>query len=416
MSENMQSSELLNKEQSNQLDYILSAKAVRESAQKILKLCERGEGEFIIHREKLNEVSDFVVSVIKEKYPDLKIPYHSRYNHFSVGGINRLAALKEKIKDEDAIERARILIDLVVTSVLLDAGAGNEWKYLESENHIYSRSEGLAVASYNMFVKGIFSSDRNLPLRADGPGLVHITEAHINEGFQVSVGNPLAGAKGRAELLHRLGKTIELNKKIFYGGKLTRPGHIVDYFLAKWPTKKIEATFILKTVLEGLGGIWPGRIIFNDVNLGDTWIHPKLGEGFDSFVPFHKLSQWMTYSLLEPLEEIGFEILNLNLLTGLAEYRNGGLILDTGLIEAKQNLNGKMHHPDSKMVIEWRGLTVALLDELAVLIQKKLKLTPAQFPLAKVLEGGTWWAGRKKAQELRGGKPPFEMMSDGTVF
>ncbi|MGE0634502.1 MAG: DUF1688 family protein, partial [Pseudobdellovibrionaceae bacterium] len=41
----------------------------------------------------------------------------------------------------------------------------------------------------------------------------------------------------------------------------------------------------------------------------------------------------------------------------------------------------------------------------------------SEFPLAKVLEGGTWWAGRFLAAEKRqGGPPPIQIKSDGTVF
>lgn len=412
------------------VDYLLSARAVRERAQKILKLCESGDGEFVVHKEKLSAVADYVIQVIREKYPDLKIPYHTRFNHFQVGGIDRVARLDAELTkllsgpqfaqkfsaSELKLERARVMIDLAVTSVLLDAGAGNDWKYRDEDGHMYTRSEGLAVVSFNMFMKGIFSSDVTMPYRADGAGLIHITEEHINKGFQVSVGNQLMGAKGRAELMHRLGKVIEANHDFFAGPVVSRPGHLVDYFLKTCPDKKIEAEFLLKVILQGFGGIWPGRIIMNDVNMGDTWRHPKLGEGSKGFVPFHKLSQWMTYSLLNPLEDFGFEILNLNRLTGLAEYRNGGLIVDSGLIEAKTDLRDKKLHPDSRVVIEWRGLTVALLDLLAACICEKLKLTEKEFPLAKVLEGGTWWAGRKLAQEKRGGKPPFDIISDGTVF
>jgi hypothetical protein len=399
----------------SQLNYILSAKAVREKAKQILEMCQRGEGEYTVHLEKLDEVADFVIGIIKEKYPTLKIPYHTRFNHFSVGGKDRVAALREKLKGRPDIEVARVMIDLVVTSVLLDAGAGNDWKLRDDDGHFYTRSEGLAVASYNMFMAGAFSSDAQTPLRADGPGLMQMTEDHINKAFQVSVGNPLTGVKGRAELLHKLGKACEGNRKFFGGEKTTRPGHLVDYFLKLAPSKKIEAEVVLDTVLRGFGSIWPGRIVMNDVNLGDTWRHSKVGEGAEGFVPFHKLSQWMTYSLLNPLEDLGFEILNLNRLTGLAEYRNGGLMLDSGLIVPKNNLLERPHHPDSKAVIEWRALTVAILDLLAHAIQKKLGFSEKEFPLAKVLEGGTWWAGRKLAQ-ARGGKPPFEIISDGTVF
>lgn len=309
-----------NKMGNEQIDYLLSARAVRERARKILEMNLKGEGEFVVHIEKLDAVAEYVLNVIKDKYPDLKIPYHSRFNHFRVGGIDRVAELDQLIAGETKEERARIKIDLCVTSVLLDAGAGNEWKYVEN-GHVYSRSEGLAVASYNMFKAGQFSANRKQKLCADASGLMQMTESHIQEGFQVSVGNPLSGAKGRAELLHRLGKTIENDHKYFAGAEYHRPGYIVDYLLKTYPNKKVEAEELLIAVLRGLGSIWPGRVIMNDINLGDTWRHPGLAEGWECFVPFHKLSQWLTYSLLEPLEEMGFKIINLNKLTGLAEYR-----------------------------------------------------------------------------------------------
>ncbi|MDP3376399.1 MAG: DUF1688 family protein, partial [Hydrogenophaga sp.] len=67
-------------------------------------------------------------------------------------------------------------------------------------------------------------------------------------------------------------------------------------------------------------------------------------------------------------------------------------------------------------IVEWRALTVALLDELAPLVRAELGLSAEQMPLACVLEGGTWAAGRLLAQRLRDGLPPLNIVSDGTVF
>jgi hypothetical protein len=68
-------------------------------------------------------------------------------------------------------------------------------------------------------------------------------------------------------------------------------------------------------------------------------------------------------------------------------------------------------------VVEWRALTVALLDRVAPLVREKLGLTAEDFPLAKVLEGGTWATGRRLARERRpDGSPPLAVISDGTVF
>ena len=134
-------------------------------------------------------------------------------------------------------------------------------------------------------------------------------------------------------------------------------------------------------------------------------------------MPFHKLSQWLTYSLLEPFEWAGVVVTGLDALTGLPEYRNGGLLLDAGVLVPNDPTQlQRQHQAGDEFIIEWRALTVALLDEIAPLVRGQLQLTAEQMPLACVLEGGTWAAGRVLAQRLRGGAPPLNIVSDGTVF
>jgi hypothetical protein len=139
----------------------------------------------------------------------------------------------------------------------------------------------------------------------------------------------------------------------------------------------------------------------------------------DGIVPFHKLSQWLTYSLIEPLQEAGFRITDIDGLTGLAEYRNGGLFLDCGVLELRDpDLSRRPLDPFGEPVVEWRALTVALLDRLAERVRHRLGLAAADFPLAKVLEGGSWAAGREIAAERRppDGSAPLSIVSDGTLF
>jgi hypothetical protein len=89
-------------------------------------------------------------------------------------------------------------------------------------------------------------------------------------------------------------------------------------------------------VLEALGPIWEGGPRLGGVPLGDCWPHPALkGEQpEDGYVPLHKLSQWLTYSLIEPLDVPAFAVTDVHELTGLAEYRNGGLFIDMGVLAA----------------------------------------------------------------------------------
>lgn len=386
----------------DEVDYLLSPKAIRDQAATIFALTEGGETHFKFHPEKMKPTVDYILSVIRKNYPDLNIPFHSRWGHFRVGGIDRAQA----IKHADKLELARIKLDLVITSVLLDAGAGAAWKLQEGEES-FSRSEGLGVASFHMFMAGTMSGDRK-STRADSHGLKNVTVADLKKYFQVTESNPLVGVEGRVGLLNSLSKALE-NKNIFKDG---RPGNILDYLIQKYG-KTIPAEGVLRAVLDGLGPIWPGRLSAQGINLGDIWKHSKA-----DLVPFHKLSQWMTYSLIEPIVDAGVQVNGVENLTGLAEYRNGGLLIDSGLFSLRDpsHLNKKWK-PDTDLVIEWRALTIHMLDLFGNEVQKAFGKSPQEFPLAKVLEGGTWWAGRFLAKEKReNGDPPIQIDSDGTVF
>jgi hypothetical protein len=138
----------------------------------------------------------------------------------------------------------------------------------------------------------------------------------------------------------------------------------------------------------------------------------------DRFVPLHKLSQWLAYSLIEPLENAGLQVVDVGGLTGLAEYRNGGLFVDMGVLVPREFAAfSRVHAVSDPFVVGWRAATVALLDEVAPMVASRLGLTAEEFPLARVLEGGTWAAGRLIAREKRADAgPPFKISSDGTVF
>ncbi|MBD2312392.1 URC4/urg3 family protein [Desertifilum sp. FACHB-1129] len=399
------------------LAYLRSPQAIRDRCNILYELaCQDKLQHFRVDLSQLETTADYVLQVIREHYPNLDIPFHSRWQHFEVGGISRIAQLNAQLASLPPIEQAKAKYDLAIISVLLDAGAGAAWKYQEAETGgTYQRSEGLAVASLRMFERGLFSSSPQNHLQADAEGLKSLTESRLAAGFQVSSDNPLVGLSGRLQLLQKLGQSLT-HYPDYFGSDHPRPGNLVSYFLSQAENKQISASFIFTTILTGLGEIWPGRLTLEGVNLGDVWQHSALPDA--GYIPFHKLSQWLTYSLLEPLQEIGLEITQLNALTGLPEYRNGGLCLDLGLLQPKSNrILEQAHQVDSEVIVEWRSLTVILLDKIAQVIRKKLQLSETELPLVKVLQGGTWTAGRKIAAELRpGGIPPIQIDSDGTVF
>ena len=464
-----------------------------------------------------------VAALTRERFPDLRIPHHSRWRHFEAGGVDRKGELDALLAGRSPAEVARARIDLTVVSVLLDAGAGAPWRYTERpevdtlalpvhrqkgedllamlgaaagvtgsavtsgtsgpreadsavasdgpmpESDVpaesepgseasaavavpaptpapapapqavteapsratFARSEGLAVASFRAFVAGVFSADPTDPLRADALALKRLDAAALRAVFQASPSNPLVGLEGRAALLARLGEVLEEQAK--RDGGPARPGRLFNTLTQDGQRTEVPASEILRELVTSYAPIWSSGSRVLGLPAGDVWPHlwadadtvsatspggPAPDRATGGWVPFHKLSQWLTYSLLEPFEWAGVKVTGLDTLTGLPEYRNGGLLLDGGVIVPRHASDlAKTWKPSSEFVIEWRALTVTLLDELAVLVRAELGLTAEQLPLACILEGGTWAAGRQIARELReGGAPPVQIDSDGTVI
>ena len=433
---------------------LLSTAAIRARCANVAAAVSAGASRhFRIDRARLGVAAAEVEAVTRSRYPDLRIPYHSRWRHFEVGGIDRAAELSAALAGGDTAQCVRARIDLTVVSVLLDAGAGPGWSYREAATgQRLTRSEGLGVASFRAFMDGAFSARRDDPQRVDAAALATIDAAQITDIFQAGSDNPLVGIDGRAALLRRLGGALRAQPDIF--GVEARPGALYDTLRAtgtgtanavaatavsasavsasavsatavsatavsagEVADTEVAAPALLRALLDGLGSIWLAGNVLDGVPLGDAWRHPHAGgDGITSgWVPFHKLSQWLAYSLFEPLESAGLSISDRDALTGLPEYRNGGLLIDTGVLSLvdPSAANGP-HNVGSELVVEWRALTVTLIDELATLVRARLG-TP-HLPLACILEGGTWAAGRVLAQRLRGGEPPLTIRSDGTVF
>ena len=401
---------------------LLSAAAVRERCAAITAAAERGDTRHLAWQSaNLPAAAAYVADTIRQRYPTLDVPYHSRWRHFEAGGVDRWAAIAARV-DGDVVERARTRIDLAVTSVLLDAGAGPAWRYVDAATgSTLARSEGLGVASLRLFESGAFSGRTGAPLEADARALAALATSTVARGFQVTTDNPLVGLEGRAALMRRLGDVASATPAVF--GTPARLGNLYDYLAAHARDGAVSAGFVLVTLLRALGPVWPSRLTLEGVPLGDCWRHPAArtedpADPTNGLVPFHKLTQWLAYSLLEPLEEAGLEVTGLDQLTGLPEYRNGGLLLDMDVVTpVDADFLRRSHEARDEAIVEWRALTVIGLDCIAVAVREILGLTAEAFPLARVLEGGTWAAGRRIAAERRaGGTPPVSVASDGTVF
>ncbi|KAL8951192.1 MAG: hypothetical protein Q9222_002822 [Ikaeria aurantiellina] len=434
--------------------YLRSIHAVRDRSRLVHQKARRNQlAHFEVDIAKLDETAAYIVSIIKRDFaPEYHIiPPHGRWQHFEVGGRLRIDQLLTSWPSKvDAQERTRRLIDLFLVSVLLDAGAGTRWSYTSKESgKTYRRSEGLAVASLEMFKAGYFSGDPTEPYQVNAAGLNRLSPGQLAIGLQHSEANPLAGLDGRAGLLARLGEALENSK---YFGSSCRPGNMLDYLLSHPSTQTSTVPVVtiptLWTVLtDGLASIWPeSRTQVAGISLGDAWPcssmpSPPQAQPWEGIVPFHKLTQWLCYSLMAPMTRLlHVQFAGVDLLTGLPEYRNGGLLIDTGLVtlkpaDTKRGIDAyhnnamvrgqpsmevvPLFSAEDDVVVEWRALTIGFLDDLLIEVNRLLKLEgPDKLSLAQMLEAGSWKGGRELAEVSRPNtkQPPIMILSDGTVF
>ncbi|KAH7304517.1 hypothetical protein B0I35DRAFT_382496 [Stachybotrys elegans] len=415
------------------IDYLLSLQAVRERADQVFKVAERDElCHFTYHADRMPAVASYVSDIIERDFgPDRfnEIPPHGRWQHFNVGGNDRISSLLGGVTE--GLAKTRLLIDLFWVSVLLDAGAGDTWSFTEpGSQQTYSRSEGLAVASLYMFKAGAFSSDTNAPLSVDGYALSNLTRDVLATGLQVSASNPLVGLDARLQLLQDVGASLLKTHGIRNG----RPSDLIDILLEAAPSPApLDYTVLWDILQKILIPAWPKtRTHIQGRPIGDAWPLAALGisaDGTGNIQPFHKLTQWLGYSLTVPFFRIlGREWSNLQLGTGLPEYRNGGLFVDMKVLtlkkptlEAGQAASGQnlpLLNATGDAIIEWRAMTVALLDRLHVLISPRFAEKGVTITMAQMLEAGSWKAGRELAAQLRPStkSSPILIEGDGTIF
>lgn len=289
----------------------------------------------------------------------------------------------------------------------------------------------------------MFSSNKDNKFQVDQAALRQLTVEQLALGLQCGPGNQMAGLEGRAQLLIRLAEALDESKEFF--GEDGRPGNMLDHLLSH-PSTQASSMLIVpipvlwNVLINGLMRIWPAsRTAIDGVSLGDAWpcssmpqptqsssgsptfspFPNSVGQAngvapWECILPFHKLTQWLTYSLMQPMQSImKIHFAGAELLTGLPEYRNGGLFIDLGALTLKKEDEERglqnyarycertgsdgievapMFEPGDDVVVEWRGVTVGFLDKLCVEINRVLapELAGNELSLPQVLEAGSW--------------------------
>lgn len=405
--------------------FLRSPHAIRQRAESVLSAGLRDElAHFRVDLDRMPAIVERVARVTRRRYPDLRVPWPSRLDRLRLGGHDRLAPLRARHEGEPD-ERARVLFEIAIISILLGAGAGSRWRYRERSTGIeLGRTEGLALASFHAYVDGLFSADPALPLRADADALDALDPLRFARALDVRADNPMDGLAGRTELMSQLGSAMRAASHFF--GDQPRLGRLFDAMKARATPRAdgrraIPARRMLAMILEAFSPIWPSRHTVMGVSVGDVWPHPAAGGTGPSagLVPFHTFSQWMVFSLIGVLEEASLIVEDVDELPGMTEYRTCGLFVDDGvLVPRHEDVTRVVHDVGSEVIVEWRALSLALLGRVGEGLRVALALgDDASLPSACVIEGGTWSAGREAAKEKRAnGAPPIVARTDGTVF
>jgi hypothetical protein len=283
-----------------------------------------------------------------------------------------------------------------------------------------------------------------------GKGLSELTTRALGTGVQFSSSNYMLGLESRADLLRKLGKSLLAQSEVF--GKEGRPGNIVgsyichksphnltssiDYMKTTAKDGKVDITVFWDILQTLLIPVWPqDRTVVNGQAIGDAWPLSTLKQqnttsdqsNSSNIQPFHKLTQWLAYSLMVPFQRIlGLEWTGTDSLTALPEYRNGGLFVDMGVLSLKPESLGKglkasgrdlpMFKAGDDVIVEWRAMTLVLVDKLYKIVLERMD--GVHLSMAQLLEAGTWKSGREVAAKKRPEtkSSPIIIESDGTVF
>lgn len=432
-------------------DFLLSLNSVRERCYKVQEAANRNRlNHFDVDQSKLEEMIQFVILIIKRDYDTPSdIPVYGRWRHFNIGGRQRLHSLMQSWTSlgQSPLEQTRKLIDILVIACLMDMKPCQTYCYTEhSTGRVFKRKDGIAIAMLDLFLSGAFSTDPSIPHRVDSEGLVNFSLETLRNGLQFNENNSFVGIEERLEILNHLGHVLN-TRKDYFGNENQRPGNMMDYLLSHPSTIKTKKGPLISIetiwpVVQEMGELWSAEEgIGGTPGLGDVWPCPAISNNKDdNLVSFHKLSQWIIYSIIEPMEKLlGATIEGDDLLTPLPDYCNGGFLIDTGFLTLKpvDNDRGiKNYHANSLLpyqpkvevapmfdmsdpvVTEWRALTVAYLDLVCERVRQSFGLSKKLLSLSQLVQGGTWSAGRELAEISRPNthEPPIVIKIDKRVI
>ncbi|KAH6593590.1 hypothetical protein BASA61_004239 [Batrachochytrium salamandrivorans] len=367
-------------------------------------------------------VNAVMMLIVRDYSSPTDIPPHSRWRHFEAASAamklakcDRINPLLESWKKE--MSKRQVVIPPTERA---DWGVGKDKaasSYNRARDWHWHRSSGSWLADCRQIQTHIPCVQ--MPLGSQQSPMSRSLLPFKSTTFQ-----PISGCRGRCLLLNRLGDVCAKHTEYFGSTPASnRPGNLVDYLLDHSSTlhsddgqsHTVDISLLWHVAMDAFAGVWPpSRTSLDGVFLGDVW-------------PCRALAAILAARSTESSTESTTESTTGRPSNRTCRVPYGGLFVDMGVISLRDSsIHMRSQGPESvprfnvfdDAVVEWRALTVGLLDMVADCVRKRLSLSKDQLPLAKVLEAGTWKAGREIAASLRPitRGPPIDIISDGTVF
>lgn len=382
-----------------------------------------GSRWFEIDDKALQVAARDLASVLQRQFPRLHVPLHSVWRLFGQDGVDRQGHLEQLLLTQPPTHRTHARLDLAAVVVLLCTAADDCEPYTEpATGHRFAGATGRAVATLHAFTAGLFSSDPQRPFQADARGLRGIVTDRLAAALQVHDRAGLRELGRRAILLRRLGELLSEQPEVF--GEEGRPAGIFDIIVSPYGhgvahTADVDAHDILSQLLTTLSGLWPGGGEIGGTLLGDCWRH-RLAQGdglSEGWVPLHATLQALARSFLEPFLRAGVQVRGIGGLTATADRHVCQWVLDTGALRLRDpQAAGARWTCADEIVVEWRALSLALLEEIASRVRELLTRDEQGLPMGCILEGVAYAAGTDRGLPAPPAQAALQVTADPALF
>ena len=376
------------------VEHLHRLEVIRERVWMLLAAAERGQSDhFLLSPEAVNTVALALAKAIREAPEASGAPTAAASpalaNLWQALRQHRPAALEvlgRAVAGADAVARAKSGADLAVLHRVMEpAGLPPEAGALNAVVRFFAAG-------------GCTAGSPGAPV-LDAPGLRRTLAGDGDLPLPAELGDLLADG-ARRQRLEQLAEGLEKAPDVF--GIEGRFGNLLDPLLA---TASRSTPADGTTVpLAGGGGLavqtvvdTPAPVIdpivASTVSIGgrlcgDVWRHPLAWAEDRSreLVPFHALLLALTLDLVEPLQEAGAPIGDLDELPVPAGRALAGQILQLGLVRPRHAAVARLRHPPgSDIVIELRALAVALADRLVDRLRAELGRTVHDMPVVRIV-------------------------------